>query len=260
MPRIRMNEFLAERRESVPAWLEKYNAGDAFDRQRFFFSRVVYYPGAGLDFHPVETFGLSGAAHLFVMVDACLSAKDYRDALADPPREASNAAFLRDYRPAAFKDLCETDLAPRAVRYHVEERRSPARSVDGQPYACLAVLERRKDAGEGQGPQCMAILFLGADGHAAYDALFCQEGARRAPYAVLIQDHGWGGDYSSFARGGVMEAVAIRTQVMPTYLLADRGSRPWSGYKPCAGVEASVGGQYGNERILLERTGKRMGR
>jgi hypothetical protein len=254
-----LNEYLIKSREQMPAWLERCSPNDPFERERFFSSRVVYYPGAGLDFHAVEVFGLSGAAHAFVMVDASHSAKDYKDALTAPSRDVSNAAFLHEYSLFSFIGLRESDLAPRGVRYHIDESRIPSRPEGATPYACLALMERLKDLGDQGGSRRLAILFLGADGHASYDALFCQEGLEHAPFAALIQDHGWGGDYSSFASGGVMETIAIRTNVLPDYLLADHDSQPWSGYTRCDGVEASTGGQHGSKRILLERTGKSMG-
>lgn len=43
-----------------------------------------------------------------------------------------------------------------------------------KPYGFLEVLERDAELGPEHGAARLAIIFLGADGHATYDALFCQ--------------------------------------------------------------------------------------
>ena len=48
---------------------------------------------------------------------------------------------------------------------------------------------------------------------------FCQRYNRLAPYAVLLQDHGFGGYYSNFGAGGVMEKIAQATKVLPEWLI-----------------------------------------
>ena len=53
----------------------------------------------------------------------------------------------------------------------------------------------------------MAILFICADGVAAYDALFCQR-KTQAPFAVVLQDHGFGGNWATFGRGDGLEKDA----------------------------------------------------
>ena len=58
-------DILSEKPERLPKWL----AGDSpptFDRETFFDSRTVYYPGSGNDGQPVKFCALSRAAHTFV--------------------------------------------------------------------------------------------------------------------------------------------------------------------------------------------------
>ena len=60
-------DILRQDPEPLPDWLR---AGPAsFDRNEFFGSRTVYYPGSGGDGQPVRLCALSHAAHAFVYVD-----------------------------------------------------------------------------------------------------------------------------------------------------------------------------------------------
>ena len=69
----------------------------------------------------------------------------------------------------------------------------------------LEILQRESGLNDAHGPSRLAILFLGADAIATYDALFCQGDGTRSPYVVVLQDHGFGGNYDSFGEGGTLE-------------------------------------------------------
>jgi len=66
---MKIYEYLRKMPEPMPCWLRDFSAGQAFNRDAFFASRVVYYPGSGADGHPVKLFGSTGRAHSFVYVD-----------------------------------------------------------------------------------------------------------------------------------------------------------------------------------------------
>ena len=68
---------LQQESEQLPDWLR--HPSPKFDRERFFRSRTVYYPGYGTDGHPVEVCARSHAAHAFVYVDHCVSRQTVRD-------------------------------------------------------------------------------------------------------------------------------------------------------------------------------------
>jgi hypothetical protein len=119
-----------------------------------------------------------------------------------------------------------------------------------QGFGMFEVLERDERFDDSHGAKRLAILFLGADGHAAYDALFCQEG-QKLPYGVLLQDYGiGGGNYCEFGEGGVMHDVASRTNSLPKYLLVSSNTRLWPGYELVDGLEATHGGWASFERNL----------
>ena len=62
-------EYLEQYREDVPEWLKAYQRGKSRSLADFLKSRIVYYPGSGIDGDPVEVFGASHSAHCFVYAD-----------------------------------------------------------------------------------------------------------------------------------------------------------------------------------------------
>jgi hypothetical protein len=78
----------------------------------------------------------------------------------------------------------------------------------------LEVLERDRALDDSHGAHRLAILFLGVNGIAAYKALFCQENGT-PPFAIVLQDHGTGGNYDRFGHGGSLERIAKTYDVIP---------------------------------------------
>jgi hypothetical protein len=165
----------AHAREDLPEWLARHRPGDRFDRSAFFGSHVVFYPGAGTDGHPVALFGSTHSAHCFVYADY-----------------------------GHGRHRWEQELTP-----------------GGQPFSGYTTLDRLSlkmadltpGVGDEHGPSRLAILFLGADGIASYDALF----------------------------------------FMPRRLLVARDTEPWAGFVRVAGIGGDPGGMHGRLRYLHER-------
>ena len=63
-----------------------------------------------------------------------------------------------------------------------------ARSA-ADPWGMLAILQRDEEFDDQHGPQRIAILFLGADGVATYDALFCQAQSHPLFATTAVQDN-----------------------------------------------------------------------
>ena len=241
--------------ESLPSWLATFDPKKSEDQRvlltHFFASRVVFYPGSGTDGHAVKVFGSSHSSHCFVYADYLVSEASIRAAL------STGGGFL------GYRSINRTTVHPEqlsvaqwsphitATEFNELDSRYPYRRA--RTYGFLEMLERIEHLNDAHGPQRLAILFLGADGHATYDALFCQQG-QRAPFAVLIQDHGFSGNYSDWGRNGIMSRVASETRRLPEFLLADpAGTDPWSGYTRVEGLTPSIGGQWANRRSLYRR-------
>ena len=74
-------EYLEQYREDVPEWLRKFQPGESRTLAGFLRSRIVYYPGSGIDGDPVEVFGASHSVHCFVYADYWLSKEALQEGL-----------------------------------------------------------------------------------------------------------------------------------------------------------------------------------
>ena len=239
--------------EPLPAWLREPPRG--FDRKSFFGGRTVYYPGFGNDGDPVRICARAHAAHAFVYVDYGVS----KETVSERVNGVGDPGFI-GYTVEHEEEVSESDLRPGGWTRHLEqgERTEVSYSfANVRPYALFIVLKRNEDRDDSHGPERLAILFVGGDGHATYDALYCQTDGTPPPYLVVVEDYGFGANFSPFAAGGLLERIARRCDVLPKFLLVGpRGSggkyRPWSGYRD-TGAAPELGGMHGRSRRLFRR-------
>lgn len=235
--------------EPVPQWLARHAPGQRIDLGEALASRVVFYPGCGDDGQAVRVFGAAHAAHCFVLADYLTRREKMERQLDDP-------GFL-GYRRLDRIEVTPQDLAPQGWVAHVRREEIERAHTFADPhngYAFIDILQRQDHFDDEHGPARIAVAILGADGIAAYDALFCQAGRERAPFAVLLQDHGFGGNYDRFGAGGLMERIAGRTGVFPRFLLVgDHNTPAWSGYQRIDGLHVDIGGGHRNRRSLYHR-------
>jgi hypothetical protein len=229
--------------ERIPDWLLRFDPRKPFDRAAFFSSRVIYYPGCGTDGQPVQLFGGASAAHCFVYVDSGMEADVMAAELAAHP--------FRGYDLLEKVRLSSEDLAPNGWR---PVERLPNVFPTIKPYGFLQVLQRQTGYGPEYGPERLAVLFLGAEGVAAYDAIFCQAAVRTPePFAVVAQNHG---SPTYFGGGEILERVAMRALTMPELLLVGISNTvPWQGYEAVEDVETVYGGALSHVRQLFRRAG-----
>lgn len=220
--------------------------------EKFLQSPVVFYPGCGDDGHPVQFFNTERLASCFVYVDYLISEYKIKAAL-EKPSQAYDGRFL-GYHSVERIALKQKDLIPDGWVPHVTFPKKPWYPTPlAKPFGFLEILERDADRDESHGAERLSILFLGGDGHASYDALFCQT-PQRTPYAVVLQDHGFGGNYDRFGQGGLLETIAINTQTFPEFLLVATDTKAWEGYRRVPGIEGFHGGMHGQLRELYQRT------
>lgn len=251
--RLSCQAYLKQTAEQVPNWLGSHQVGQKLNLSSFFGSRVVYYPGSGLDGDAVKLFASSNSAHCFVYADYGLN----KESLEQQLDSAENG--FRGYTKLDRIKLSQEDILPKNWVQHIDPslagnvNYSNASEVINQPFAFLEILERKAEFDESHGAKRIAILFLGADGFATYDALFCQS-ASQPLFALVLQDHGFGGNYARFDNKGLLHGIAQKTQKFPKYLWVDpTGTKPWEEYQQIENVAFAVGGMHNNERYLFER-------
>ena len=246
---MKLPKYLQQLSDLCPKWLLNFHPEDAFDRHSFFNSRVVYYPGSGTDGHAVKCFGSTHSAHCFVYADYMVEqSRIEAELLHSSPQ---NSRCFLGYHSLARIQLAENDLTPDGWKSQGDSMHKPLQTPRVTPYGFLEVLERDDNLNDTHGAYRLAILFLGADGIATYDALFCQQKGI-SPFAAFIQDHGFGGNDDKFGGGGMLEKLAAQDNVFPRFLMVAENSKPWAGYLRVADVDGELGGMHGNMRCLHE--------
>ena len=226
-------------REPVPKWLEE----DAFSLDRFFESRTVYYPGAGCDGSPIKLFNRSHNAHCFLWVD-------------------------QRYDFDQMKTMGELDLKGYEIRHARQmdlEIRTDYRSPVGNTSCShMVAYDRRPGFGDKHGATNLAILFVRAEAHSAYEQIYGGRFKENPPFAVVIQDHGLGGDLTGHSFGGSDSPIfhAAQRSGFPRFLLCGighGGTRVWPRYAKVHNIRSTFGGTVGNstygttERWLYQR-------
>ncbi len=101
--------------------------------------------------------------------------------------------------------------------------------------AVWAVLERDKRLDDSHGPARIALLQITADSYWCYWLLYGR--TRTTPYALVLQDHGFGGNYSTF--GGIESPLHALTALTgrPQWLLRGlSATEGWPGYETLPGL------------------------
>ena len=84
------------------------------------------------------------------------------------------------------------------------------------------------------------MLFIGGDGVATFDALYCRRDGTPPPYLVVAQNHQV--IRLELGRGGSLERKTIEANQRPRYLLVAENTCPWSDYED-TGVAWEPGGE-----------------
>jgi len=234
------SELLKTFRRPIPDWLHAaHSLADAALLEGFLASPLVFYPGSGFDGQAVKDFGSAHAAHCFIYADYLIEESKLRAELSDAssPFKGYRSIKRVSFDPAVVSPFNE--LLPRF----------DGRSVmPVAPYCFLEILERNSDLTDEHGAERMAILFAGMDAYACFDAIF--NGTQRQLLALVLQDHGFGGNYSRFGRGGLLEDIAQKCGTFPEMMLVGQNTNPWTGYAP---IKEAAMGRHPYARIIFER-------
>lgn len=234
-------------REDMPAWLASYQKGDLIRIDQVLQSRLLFYPGYGDDGSPVAVFNQAHSCHVFVLADYGMERERVMQQLEHEP--------FKGYRSIHHQEMVITDLVPQGWRQSLAEipqsfADNPRMLPSITPFGFLELFEREEAFDDHHGAHRLAMLFLGADGIATYDALFCQATSTAKPWCTVLVDHGTGGNYSGFGADGWMVRIARETQIFPELLLVSQNTKPWMGYTKVADLEPSIGGMHRQKRWL----------
>ena len=152
----------------------------------------LYYPASGFDGDPVRY--LAGNVLSFVYVDYGHSRKELDDELTSPG--------FRGYEVIARRNVTERELTPRGwtPSFPSPADGDPSRYRDWmkKPFCSWIIMQRRMEMPASHGPKRFSLLYLCADGVAAFQALYVANGKFPAIVAVIQPGHGFGGNYTNF--------------------------------------------------------------
>ena len=220
-------QYFSKDQEAMPAWLVNHNKGDKVDFSALLASRIVYYPGSALDGSPIHVFNSAHAAHVYFYIDYGFSKEEIERLMSE--------RIPAGYHIYDEPEVTERDLLSHTPQYHltaeelenVRELYKAARVPTQNSFGFLKIYERDDSLGDMHGAERFAVLFLGGDAIASYDAIFGNTNA--APFACILGNYGFDGSYEFFCRGGLLETLAKRIHRLPKYLVCEK-DYPWSGY------------------------------
>ena len=246
---VSLADVLKRDSEPLPGWL--CSESPSFSRNDFFGFRNLYYPGSGNDGQPVSLCARAHAVHAFVYVDFAVD----RETISGRVHNFNEG--FRGYEVVCEEEVTEDTLRPGGWTRHVNPADLPdnpywfSHAKPFKPFALFVVLQRNNDEryDETHGPERFAVLFIGGDGIATFDALYCQDDGTAAPFLVVIQDCGFDGNYDKFGQGGFLESIAKRYNQRPRWLLVGQGTEPWKDYND-VGADPEPGGLHQTTRRL----------
>jgi hypothetical protein len=222
-------DILARDQTSQPDWIREKPSFTEEIRSQFLQSRVVFYPGGGDDGHPVKLFGSSQAAFCFVYAD--------------------QAGYDYGHNPTGYCVILQEEVTwprPRSKRPFHFQGTEPQR-------AQWIVFQRQEQFGLDHGHEFIALLYVHGEAFTVYWDLWARNG--KAPYAILLADHGFGGNFTGRRFGGhasPMYEWAEANEAWPDWLVVSEGStEPWPGYKRIS--EGDRGGMHHDQRFLYSR-------
>jgi hypothetical protein len=219
---------------------------DQFRRtvDQFLNERVAFYPGAGTDGQLFSLFGKSRSVHCFVHADYNAGGDASTDtALADLQGDGRNR--VRGYDPVVHR------IVP------------PGWWQFEQPPECdwgsklneslFVILKRQDGLPEDHGSKYLGFLHVSIDAYWLYWNLWGQR--KLAPYAVLLQDHGFGGNHEGCCFGGKDSRLCrmAKQAGLPKFLLVGDNTAPWPDYKVVSGWSDEAG-ESPHRRCLYRRS------
>jgi hypothetical protein len=193
----------------------------------------VYYPACAVDGSLVGLLG--GYFRSFVYVDYAypreyVRAEMFRHCAQDRPGQNPPSQGFRGYQVFAWRDLSQDDLAPGGWQPSVAPPPAlmamPGHAIHGEayrdamahPFAFWVVYQRLDGYDETHGPERFSLVYLRAEGAAAYDALYHGRGIAPACVALVNPGAGFGGNWDDFENpDGFFGRLVLGSEKVPRF-------------------------------------------
>lgn len=240
-------EYFKNNKEEMPSWLKNYKMGNKLNFDEILENRIIYYPGAYIDGQPIKTYNMAHLAHTFLYTDYMIKDNDVI-------KNAYSNNSLLGYHLIGFEEFKISDFIKRNVKKHfylTEDQQSFYDAVRNKnQFGFIGIFERNKEYDESHGQERIALIYLSLDGIRLYDYLFVNR--KKAPYLVVLQDHGFGGNYDSFGDHSILSNLVYKHNIYPEYLLCALNTEPWKNYDSIDNVDIEIGGMFHHKRKLYK--------
>lgn len=215
-----------------PDWLAAIDQ-DTVRNELFPIKKVLqdslYYPSAGLDGRPVQYLG--GHIYSFIYVDYGYE----RNVVSE---QIANNGF-KGYRMLVCRDITKHELTPNGWQPVMPKDTdgNPMYSRDWikPPFCIWAIMEREPDFPEEHGPLRFSLLYLCADGAAAFQALYLANHAVPKAIAIIQPGDAFGWNWTSFTNPNTIlgRSVLDNPNGQPKWLMYGGVGWPQWYRKPC---------------------------
>ena len=248
---MKITEFLQNDKNPcpLPCWLENWSKSSSFDVDAFLSSDVVFYPGGGRDGQPIRLFNEGCNVSCFLYADSGHNLKDIDEEFLVRPLKGYN---LLETMEVTFEEVFKESANPISHRGRLRGRVYDTKDKIG----CLYIFQHDGSEVSEKCSPFLAMLYLNIDAFYVFENLFSKE---NTPLAILLADHGFGGNWDKFGRGGKLEKISTMKEIIPKWLLVAKNTPPWRMYLKVPNVEGDTGGMHSDRRYLyanLERQGK----
>jgi len=224
-----MVSYLKDFREELPTWLSNCLQGGKLSFKDLMSSRVAYYPGfhqrCNCDGTLIKVGNKSHSVHSFLYVDY-IKRKELKEQIA---KEDS----FNGYHPIGQIEWQESDIMP-SGRHQILKTNNRE-----TPYCFSMIMERDVDKDDTCGAEHIVVTFLFGSGIEIYRCLF-KIGYQKAPWLFLLNET---------YKGGAFERYIQSSHNYPQFVLFDKNSKLWEGYKIVENV-SPVFGQFRRRRDL----------
>jgi hypothetical protein len=198
----------------MPEWLNKSNF--VFNINEIL-KDSLYYPCSEFDGDPVKY--LMGNVFSFVYVDYGVSKEDFYN-------QINNNGFV-GYNIIHKKSISQNELIPNGWKIKIkpnliEENPNIYYSTwTKKPFCEWIIFERNSDRDESYNPKRFSLLYLCADGAAAYQAIYLSNKIRPKIITIIQPGEDFGGNYTVFRDKNLIfcRSVFHDLSQLPTYLV-----------------------------------------
>ena len=200
----------------------------------------LYYPACDIDGGVVRY-----CNELFDMFGICSYV--YVDYTAGENRLRAHLDEFRGYHLLASRRLSPSDVGanrPFPMPEGIDSEEYGRYRRDWKPFACWAVYERDANYGSSHGLERFSLLYLGAEGAAAYAGLYVANGITPKAMAIIQPGTGFGLNWTDFCDwGGPLARTVQMGHSMPELFFYGGWGRfdyldfNWPGYRPFDGID-----------------------